>query len=140
MTALSVADIISTMTAKPKTASCPYCDHPMRTRSMRCDSCGVTVTGEFAETLFSRLNADDLDFLEEYTLAGFSIKALAESSGRGYAAIRSRLDRIIERCRELRGRETEKREILARLAAGNITAGEAARLIEDISRQDDLKE
>jgi len=112
----------------------------MRTQAMRCDSCGVTVSGDFPESLLGQLRGEDLDFLEEYMLAGFSIKALAESSGKGYAAIRSRLDRIIERCRGLREREARRRDVLARLSAGEIGAAEAARLIEGISRQGTEKE
>lgn len=128
------------MATKPKTASCPYCDHPMRVAAMHCASCGVTVTGEFRETIFDQLDADDLEFLEEYMLAGFSIKALAESSGKGYAAIRSRLDRIIDRCNGLRDLETRRRDVLEKLSAGDISASEATKLIEDISRSSDKKE
>jgi len=128
------------MATKPKTASCPYCDRPMQVAAMSCDACGVTITGEFRETVFDQLDSDDLDFLEEYMFAGFSIKALAESSGRGYAAIRSRLDRIIDRCSGLRDLEMQRRDILARLSAGTIGASEAARLIDDVSRSSQEKE
>jgi hypothetical protein len=101
----------------------------MRTLVMRCDACGVEVRGDFSETLFGRLPAEDLECLEQYLLAGFSIKALAASSGMGYTVIRAKLDRLIERCTQLRDEEIGTRRILARLSEGEITATEAARLI-----------
>lgn len=111
---------------------CPYCDLAMRTSALKCDACGVEVRGEFGETMFQRLSSDDLAFLEEYLLADFSIKALSERSGLGYAAIRSRLDRIIGQYRDLREGEAERRAILKRLERGDINAAEAAELISRV--------
>jgi len=101
----------------------------MRSVVMRCDTCSVEVRGEFRETLFGRLSAEDLECLEQYLLANFSIKAMAASSGMGYTAIRGRLDGIIERYTQLREEETCRQRILARLSKGEITAAQAARMI-----------
>jgi hypothetical protein len=109
----------------------------MRTVAMRCDHCDAEVRADFAETLFDRLPADELEFLERYLLAGFSIKALVESSGMGYTAIRSRLDRIIERYRRMNDAEAEKKAVLARIAGGEINAAEAAELIARIGGVDE---
>ncbi len=100
---------------------------------MRCDVCDVEIHGHFEESLFHRLDSEDLLFLEQYMLADFSIKALAERSSLGYAAIRSRLDRIIGNYRELQAGETEKRRILEKLSNGEITAAEATRRISEIT-------
>ncbi len=100
---------------------------------MACDACEVEIRGAFRETLFDQLGADDLAFLSQYLLAEFSIKALAEQSGMGYTAIRSRLDRIIARYRQLHAGEDEKRRILSRLEAGEIDAERAAALIRRLA-------
>jgi len=99
---------------------------------MECPVCAVEIRGRFRQTLFQMLTAEEQDLLEKYLLAGFSIKALAEETGMGYVAIRNRLDRLIERYRDLREGESEKRQILDKVASGEITAGEAAELIARI--------
>jgi hypothetical protein len=73
-----------------------------------------------------------LEFLERYLLAGFSIKALAEDSGLGYVAIRSRLDRLIGSYRKLQGNEEAKGAILDRLERGELTAAAAAEAMESL--------
>lgn len=120
------------MNSPAKKPECPYCGGAMRPVAMACDRCEVEVRGRFQQTYFQRLSADDMLFLEKYLLAEFSIKALAEESGLGYTAIRSRLDRIIATYRRHWSREEEKRTILERLEKGEISADEAARAIESL--------
>jgi hypothetical protein len=101
----------------------------MRPVAMECPVCGVEVRGRFHQTFFQMLDAEDRELLEKYLLADFSIKALAEETGMGYAAIRSRLDRLIERYRRLKKGDEQKKAILDQVAAGKISAAEAAELI-----------
>ena len=104
----------------------------MRPTAMECPHCGIEVRGRFHQTLFQQLSGEEQQLLEDYLLAGFSIKDLASQTGMGYTTIRSRLDRLIERYQRLRQGEEEKKRILEMVAAGKITAAEAARLIEKI--------
>ncbi len=104
----------------------------MRPVAMVCDRCDVEIRGRFRVTQFSRLSSENLEFLERYLLAGFSIKALAEKWGLGYVAIRNRLDRIIESYRRLHEEEEAKRAILDRLENGEISAEAAAQAIEGL--------
>jgi hypothetical protein len=113
-----------------KGPDCPYCGAAMRPVAMVCDRCEVEIRGRFRQTQFSRLASEDLDFLERYLLAGFSIKALAEESGLGYVAIRNRLDRLMDAYRRLHDNEESKRAILSRLERGEISAEAAAEAIE----------
>jgi hypothetical protein len=117
------------MSSKALSTTCPYCAGAMRPAVMECPVCGVEVRGRFRQAIFQMLDSDDQELLEAYLLAGFSIKDLAARSGMGYAAIRTRLDRLIARYQELRQADAEKKKILERLAAGEINAQEAARLI-----------
>jgi hypothetical protein len=102
----------------------------MRPAVMVCDRCEVEIRGSFRVTKFNHLPSEDLQFLEQYLLAGFSIKGLAEESGLGYVAIRNRLDRIIESYRKLHESEEAKRSILEKLERGEISAKAAAEAIE----------
>jgi hypothetical protein len=112
--------------------SCPYCDASLRPVAMECPVCGVEIRGRFRQTLFQMLTPEEQELLEKYLLAGFSIKALEQETGMGYVAIRTRLNRLIERYQRLRQGENEKRKILDKVASGEITAAQAAELITRI--------
>ena len=92
--------------------------------------CSKSLLG--CQALFQKLDGEEQQLLEDYLLAGFSIKALASTTGMGYAAIRTRLDRLIDHYRQLRHGEAEKKRILDQVAAGTISASEAAQLIANI--------
>jgi hypothetical protein len=106
----------------------------MRPVAMACPACGVEVRGAFRSSFFGALDAEEQQFLEDYLLADFSIKDLAASSDMGYAAIRSRLDRLIAHYRALKSGEDRKKKVLAMVAEGKITAQEAAKRIAAIDR------
>ena len=110
--------------------SCPSCGLPMQTAAMSCTTCGVKIEGSFSQTSFDRLTPEDQKFLERYLLAGFSIKTLEQSSSLGYAAIRSRLDRIIAKYKALVKMDAQKKAILEQLRANEISVAEAKEKIE----------
>ena len=101
----------------------------MRPVVVECPICKVEVRGKFRQAVFQMLSSDDQEFLEKYLLAEFSIKALAEESGMGYTAIRSRLDRLIHNYRSLCEGEVERKLVLEKVASGEISAAEAAEMI-----------
>lgn len=99
---------------------------------MSCSTCGVKLEGPFTDSIFARLEAEDQQFLLDYLLSGFSIKALEETSNLGYMAIRTRLDKLIANTRALLDSETQKKAILDKLRGGEITVAEAKKLLEQI--------
>ncbi len=113
--------------------SCPSCGLPMQTAAMSCAPCGVKIEGNFSETFFDRLAPEDQKFLERYLLAGFSIKTLERSSSLGYAAIRSRLDRLIANYKALKKMDAQKKAVLEKLRADEITVAEAKEKLETLS-------
>lgn len=121
------------MARKLLSTSCPCCGLPMQTAAMSCPTCGVKVEGNFSQTHFDKLSPEDQKFLEEYLLAGFSIKTLEQRSSLGYAAIRSRLDRLIANYKALTKMDAQKKAILEQLRAGEISVAEAREKIERIS-------
>ena len=121
------------MRRKMLSTSCPSCDLPMQTAAMSCTACGVKIEGNFSETFFNRLTPEDQKFLEQYLLAGFSIKTLEQSSSLGYAAIRSRLDRLIASYKALAKMDAQKKAILEKLRADEISVAEAKEKLEKLS-------
>jgi hypothetical protein len=105
----------------------------MQTAAMSCTTCGVKIEGNFSQTAFDRLTPEDQKFLERYLLAGFSIKTLERSSSLGYAAIRSRLDRLIANYKALAKMDAQKKAVLEKLRADEITVTEAKEKLEKLS-------
>jgi len=125
--------IFMIMRRRMLSTSCPSCNLPMQTAAMSCTACGVKIEGNFSETFFNRLTPDDQKFLEQYLLAGFSIKTLEQSSSLGYAAIRSRLDRLIANYRALAKMDAQKKAVLEQLRKDEISVTEAREKLEKLS-------
>jgi hypothetical protein len=121
------------MKRKMLSTSCPSCSLPMQTAAMSCIACGVKIEGNFSETFFNRLSPEDQEFLEQYLLAGFSIKTLEQNSTLGYAAIRSRLDRLISNYKALAKMDAQKKAILEKLRADEISVAEAKEKLEKLT-------
>ncbi|MHC4511291.1 MAG: hypothetical protein ACYTAO_20470 [Planctomycetota bacterium] len=100
---------------------------------MSCTACGVKIEGNFSETFFNRLAPEDQEFLEQYLLAGFSIKALEQSGSLGYAAIRSRLDRLIANYKKLTKMDAQKKAVLEQLRKEEISVAQAKEKLEKLS-------
>jgi len=105
----------------------------MQTAAMSCTTCGVKIEGNFSQTFFDRLTPEDQKFLEQYLLAGFSIKTLEQSSSLGYAAIRSRLDRLMANYEALKKMDAQKRAVLEQLRTSQISVSEAKEKLEKLS-------
>jgi hypothetical protein len=121
------------MRRKLLSTSCPSCGLAMQTAAMSCTACGVKIEGNFSETLFNRLAPEDQEFLEQYLLAGFSIKTLEQNGPLGYAAIRSRLDKLIANYEALKKMDAQKKAVLEQLRKDEITVAEAKDKLEKLS-------
>jgi len=121
------------MAKKLLSTSCPSCGLPMQTSAMSCAACGVKIEGNFSQTFFGKLPTEDQNFLEKYLLAGFSIKTLEQRSSLGYAAIRSRLDRLIANYEVLKKMDAQKKAVLEQLRTEEISVAEAKEKLEKMS-------
>ena len=105
----------------------------MQTAAMACTTCGVKIEGDFSASFFDRLSLEDQRFLEQYLLAGFSIKTMEKTGSLGYAAIRSRLDRLIANYKTLKKMDAQKKAVLEQLRTGEISVAEAKDKLEKLS-------
>ena len=121
------------MVKKLLSTSCPSCGLPMQTAAMACATCEVKIEGNFSQTSFDGLAPEDQKFLEEYLLAGFSIKTLEQRSSLGYAAIRSRLDRLIANYKAVKKMDAQKKAVLEQLRTDKISVAEAKEKLEKLS-------
>ena len=124
--------IFADMEKKRLSTSCPCCGLPMQMSAMTCTPCGVKVEGSFAGIPFNSLSLQDQAFLEQYLLAGFSIKTLEENGTLGYAAIRSRLDKLIECYKAIKRMEAQKKAVLEQLRKDEINVAQAKEKLEKL--------
>jgi len=125
--------IFVNMAKKLLSTSCPSCGLPMQTAAMACAACGVKIEGNFSESFFDKLAPEDQKFLEQYLLAGFSIKTLEQTGSLGYAAIRSRLDRLIANYKAVKKMDAQKKAVLEQLRTNKISVAEAKEKLEKLS-------
>jgi hypothetical protein len=85
----------------------------------------------------TRLVREDLDLITELVLQSGSLKGLAKAYGVSYPTIRQRLDKVIDRLRDLvEGREPDPlAELLARLVERGELPASTAREVRDLARQ-----
>ncbi len=111
--------------------SCPSCSGPMEVRRLECPACGVAVEGRFDLGPLARLNREQLAFVEVFVKSRGKIKDVEEELGISYPTVVSRLNDVLVAMGFEAGaddvREAERRQrVLDELAAGKITAADAA--------------
>ncbi|HEU5440691.1 MAG TPA: DUF2089 domain-containing protein [Ktedonobacterales bacterium] len=137
---------------------CPVCSHPMTVTRLSCSECGSALEGSFrltgapagtrsgplatraeAEARFGRLvrlDRTQLEFVETFLRCRGVIKNVEDMLGISYPTVKARLANVLDTlgftpADELPPAESRarRREILADLAAGRITADEAQSLL-----------
>lgn len=135
---------------------CPVCNETMEVTSLHCPACDTTISGHFATCKFCQLSEEMQDFVEIFIRSRGNIKEVERALGISYPTVRGRLDAAIKALGYAVDAEpgddapsTEgvpapaavpdaataaaatvsaerRREILAALSKGEITAQEAA--------------
>lgn len=117
---------------------CPVCSHDLEVVKLQCTNCGTAVEGHFELSRFSRLDPEQLAFLELFLKARGNIKEVERELGLSYPTVRARLDALLAALGYAVEPERKadavrkRREILDALDSGKIGAGEALRLLKDL--------
>ena len=116
---------------------CPVCGERMKVTELECPSCRTKLSGDFELGKFSKLNGEQLEFVEMFLRLRGNIKEVEEEMGISYPTVRKKLDEVIESLgytpEESPDDETvEKRnEILGSLEDGEIEFEEAKRKLKE---------
>jgi hypothetical protein len=133
---------------------CPSCGGDLIVTALHCAHCDTGITGRYQPSLFDRLSAPDLRFVESFVLSKGNIKEMERELGVSYWSIRNRLNDVVEALealivppapapaaapaavapipapettpREQARLAAARQEILDQLAAGDLTPEEAA--------------
>lgn len=121
--------------------ACPSCQSPMVVRRLECPECGTGVDGYFDAGPLARLDREQLAFVETFLRARGKIKDVEEELGSSYPTVVARLKEVLVTLGFEAGedpRDAERRQrILDDLAAGRISAAEAAEQLRALATRDD---
>lgn len=117
----------------PVMSRCPVCQGEMSVTHLRCRTCDTEMIGSFQLSRFAELTPPQIQFIELLIKHRANVGKVAEELGISYPTARNRLEELVRAM----GYEAEedaiqierRREILAKVAAGNLPAEEAARLL-----------
>jgi len=130
----------------PILTTCPVCSGELTATRLSCVTCGTAIEGQFALGRLGRLGRDQLRFVELLVKNRGNINQVAADLQVSYTTARTRMDEIVvalgyptaqdeaadRRIGFAAGSQpaAERRDVLKRLEAGEITAEEALRLLK----------
>ncbi len=114
---------------------CPACNNKLTITRMSCKKCGTSIEGDFEIGRFSRLDKEQLAFIETFVRCRGSLKLMESELGLSYPTLKNKLDEAANAMglepakpisREAREERTKLRmDILDQLERGEITAAQA---------------
>ena len=111
---------------------CPVCQSRMAISELKCDECGVAISGRFEVPALCQLPRDLYDFLYVFVRNRGVIREVERELGLSYPTVRARLDAVLAALGENAppaGPAVDREDVIARLERGDITAEEAERLL-----------
>lgn len=129
--------------AYPTPARCPVCGGAPHVVRLHCSSCGTTIEGRFQASPLSRLTAEQRDFVVTFLKVRGNLREMERELGVSYPTVRNRLDGVLKALgyeveREA-AREEDRRQVLAALERGELTAEEAVRRLKGNWGKDSLE-
>ncbi len=114
---------------------CPVCGQDLTVTRLHCRNCDSALEGHFDLGRFSRLDPEQLHFVETFIRSEGKLNRVQEELGLSYPTVRSRLhDAIRAMGYEVQEGPSispeQRRSILDELAEGKITSEEAVRLLQ----------
>jgi hypothetical protein len=121
----------------PVIGQCPICQGTLLVTRLNCRTCDTTIDGHFTLGRLYQLSPEQLDFIEIFVRCEGKINRVEQEIGLSYPAVRARLNDVIRalgyevgELSPARGVSQEvRRDVLAELQAGNLTAEEALQIL-----------
>lgn len=129
-------------------ADCPVCDAQLIVTRKGCRRCGSELAGEFASSVYDRLDAGEHELLRVFLSSRGNLREVEKHLGVSYPTARARFDALLGKLDMLpepaatstTPEETPtpdeppspQEQILARVASGEISSEVAAQLIAEL--------
>lgn len=113
--------------------SCPVCAGELAATQLQCVNCATTIGGQFALGRLGRLSRDQLRFVELLVKNRGNINQVASDLNVSYTTARTRMDELVAALGYAAPPDepaNDRRDVLKRLEAGEITAEEALKLLK----------
>ena len=116
---------------------CPSCSGTLQVSELSCMECDTVVRGNYSLSPLCRLSPESLQFLESFILNRGNVKEMERNTGQSYWTIRRKLDEVIAEMdlgsdQNDAAQHDERKEILQRLKAGEISVREAAARLREL--------
>ena len=112
---------------------CPFCHGTMKVQKLKCLNCDISIEGEFFTSSILSLSEDEQIFVELFVLNSGSLKEMAKIMQVTYPTIRSRLNAIIKKMKQIvRDKEGYKETILHKVEEGKLSPESAANIIKNL--------
>lgn len=129
-------------------ADCPVCGDDLIVTRKGCRTCGTELAGEFSSCSYCGLEKAELDLLRVFLSSRGNLREVEKHLGVSYPTARARLDAVINKLgftpsgettegedtppAESAAGPTPQEQVLARVAAGEISAEIAATLLASL--------
>jgi hypothetical protein len=121
----------------PVIGQCPICHNTLQVTRLQCRNCDTVIEGHFTLGRLYQLSAEQLDFIEIFVRCEGKINRVEQEIGLSYPAVRARLNDVIRSLGYEVGdaspsrsvSEEIRRDVLAELQAGNLSAEEALQIL-----------
>ncbi len=120
----------------PALTQCPVCKDELVITRLHCESCNTSIEGHFYTSHFANISHEHMEFIEVFVRCEGKIKRVEEELNLSYPTIRNRLHEVIRAMGYEPGKdegtdmdEEKRRNILADLDAGRISAEDAMRAL-----------
>lgn len=118
---------------------CPACGTRLEVARLHCPDCGTAVEGRFAACPFCALSEEQQRFVILFLRVRGNIREMERELGISYPTVRARLDAILEALglrvepeADEEERRRLRREVLAALDRGELSAEEALRRLREL--------
>ncbi|MCW3806480.1 DUF2089 family protein [Plebeiibacterium marinum] len=81
--------------------SCPSCSAGLKVKSLYCENCETTITGQFELPVLLRLEPREQNFILDFIQCSGSLKLMASKLNLSYPTVRNMLDDLIGKIKNL---------------------------------------
>lgn len=114
-------------------AQCPICEGELIITDVVCTNCDTHMNGVFSMSGLSKLDSEQLEFVEVFIKCRGSIKEMEKELGVSYPTVKSRLEQIakIMGFENKQRQEEDRMDILEGVRKGEISVDDAINLLKE---------
>ena len=112
---------------------CPICGEDLEVTRLSCHHCYTNIEGNFSLCKFCKLSDEQKNFVEIFIKNRGNIKEIEKELGISYPTVRNKLEDVIEALGyspKYSEPKVDKKEVLEKLSKGEISSGEAVKLLK----------